>query len=82
LSEVFLHGGQLHTERPVPEKEELAIDKTCNTKMLLLFLQKKEKSPKPIAQKPTEPQKNKSKEQTKKAEKQRSEAQISASLCY
>lgn len=56
LSEVFLHGGELHTERPVAEES----GQNLHTKAV-----KKEKSPKPIAHKPTEPQKNRKKKKQK-----------------
>ena len=56
LSEVFLHGGELHTERPVAEE----IGQNLHTKAV-----KKEKSPKTIAHKPTEPQKNRKKKKQK-----------------
>ena len=56
LSEVFLHGGELHTERPVAEES----GQNLHTKAA-----KKEKSPKTIAHKPTEPQKNRKKKKQK-----------------
>ena len=56
LSEVFLHGGKLHTERPVIEESK----KGLHTKAVT-----KEKSKTPVTHKPAEPQKNKKKKKQK-----------------